>query len=796
MKRNHFKLIFSAVSALVTGFQGTAFAQNWQPNAYHYEYNAGPAAAGDRAAEIVDLYAQQPENKFISDQLSPVQKFRFTFGAMMLRTNYAPNTIKIFAIGQDAVDDAELVKLPGTGTGYSTRVQIIANFHGVDSSIATSNASFQTIKGQYGSFDHPYAEKDARGVWQVTKKIIREGREVTEVIKSKLVDNYLWTIFNSKNSPIVSHREKAWEWEIKNNLQSLRLLILFGGASQDAFAEFLQKRGFKVPTRMAPSELAKIKVPESKLVFAGGNNEFPVLQTKDGKDLYAQLVGRRLDYTKDKDKADATQALIDNPKRALELMAFTGGGVSGSGVLTAAQLGGYDLTKVENQNGEQTFSLKGLRLSDGTIIDKDIAFVASPHPTSLSSNVQQAARIVTALFEKVRPLIGGANAIEPDLRADGTLMVNKFARNLQEDVFSWDRAFLPRRVVPFGAPASILRPKSSADRLGPQVLVSEPPSKEALRAAGIRKLEDIFDASEIEAAKRVQPVEPLNDDDLWAQHSRQANAKGLADPGPGAEMAKLMVENLGASVLRRSKAPILGFFAHYRGTFQNPRALIMYDQLDLEDRNTFRAATGARGQLLSGLMRDLGLTSNYLVLTTAPLDMTGATMGELEAVRGETEKYREAVLAKVLAGNSVSVIFTDGPLAKIEVPRILNKLGKSVEVINIERGDDPARLIVAAGNEAKRRLELANVRISGTPAAIPVQHLPWNSRDWERVTSGTVIEAKGAFKGKSYAIVTPNFVAEQKAHPLDTTTQAVEAMKQDLQTNRIPLANDRFPNNR
>jgi hypothetical protein len=764
----------TALSLILAQLALPAAAQNWQPEGYHYEYNAGPAAAGDSAAEIINLYAEQPENKFISDSLSPVQKFRYTFGAMMLRTNFAPNSIKIFAIGQDAVDDAELVKLPGTGTGYSTRVQNIANFHGVDTSIATSNASFQTIKGQYGSFDHPYVEKGVNGK--------------LEIKQSKFIDNYLWTIFNGKSSPIVTHREKAWEWQIKNNMKSLRLIILFGGASQDAFAEFLLKRGFKVPTRLLPSRLAKIQVPESKLEYSGGNNEFPVLQTKDGKDLYAKLLGRRLDYKKLEDQTAAITALKNAGQSAIDMMAFNGGGVRGSGILTAAQLGGYDLTKVKNQNGTQTFSLKGLRLSDGTIIDKDIAFVGSPHPTSLSTNAQQASATVTALFEKVKPFIGGNNAIEPDLKADGTPMVNSYARG---EAFQYGRAFLPRRVVPFGAPDSILRPKASADRLGPQVLVSEPPSKQDLRAAGVRNLEEIFDAAAIEAAKNVQPVEALNENDLWAQHSRQDSTRELADPGPGAEMAKLMVENLDRSVLPSSKAPVLGFFAHYRGTFENPKALIMYDSLDLEDRNTFRAATGARGQLLNGLMRDLGLELNQLVLTTAPVDMTGATAAELETVRKGTEGYREAVLAKVLAGSSLQVIFTDGSMAKSETSRILRKLRRSdIPVINVDRNSD--RGIVLAGTEAKSVLNLRNARISGNPAGIPIQHLPWNSRDWERVTSGTVIEAKGAFKGKSYAIVTPNFVAQQNARPLSSTSQAVEAMKRDLQIMSIPLANDRF----
>ncbi|MCC7403873.1 MAG: hypothetical protein IT288_05690 [Bdellovibrionales bacterium] len=753
--------------------------QNWQPESYHYEYNAGPMAAPKEAAlKIINTYAAQPENKFISEEVSASQKFRYAFGAMMLRTNYAENTIKIFAIGQDAVDDAELVKLPGTGTGYSTRVQNIANHHGVDTSIATSNASFQTIKGQYGAFDHPYVELDANGEYQLKQ--------------SKYIDNYLWAMFNGELSPIVTHREEAWEWMLKNNPQSMRLIILFGGAAHDAFAGFLNKRGFRVPTRLNPDRLKAIKVPQSRLVYAGGNDEFPVLLTTKGKDLYQELLGRRLDYKQLPDKQAAIAALKKAGAEAIKKMKFVSGGISDSGVFHPGQLGGFDLNKVQRKVGNKwvsTRSLKGLKLSDGTIVQTDIAFVASPHPTSLSSNIAEASKTINLIFSQVQDLIGGDKAIEPDLDADGNRLTNDYAKG---NPFKYGRAYLPRRVVPFGAPDSILRPKSSADRIGPQVLVSEPPSREELKKARIKERAELFDADAIDRAKNAEPVEPLNPNDIWSQHSRQPENRELADPGPGAEMAKVMVENLDRAALEFSPAPVLGFFAHYRGSFKKPRALIMYDSLDLEDRNTFRAATGARGQALNGLMRDLGVELEQLVLTTIPMDLTGADEAQISAARQATEGYREAVLAPVLEQESLEVIFTDGPVAQNEVARILKKLGhKEIVVINIPRGDTALDGIAEAGREAKSKLsQFSSKKINAKFAAIPIQHLPWNSRDWERVTSGTVIEANGAYKGKTYLVVTPNFVFRQSLKPLASTVKAVKAVNADLQKAGIPMAKD------
>jgi hypothetical protein len=191
-------------------------------------------------------------------------------------------------------------------------------------------------------------------------------------------------------------------------------------------------------------------------------------------------------------------------------------------------------------------------------------------------------------------------------------------------------------------------------------------------------------------------------------------------------------------------------------------------------------------------MRDLGVELEQLVLTTIPMDLTGASKAEVNAAREATEEYREALLAEVLAQKSLEVIFTDGPVAQNEVERILEKLGQpEIVVINIPRGATALEGIAEAGREAKSKVaRFRSKTVNAKFAAIPIQHLPWNSRDWERVTSGTVIEANGEFKGKTYLVVTPNFVFRQQLKPLPTTVKAVKSVNADLQKAGIPMAKD------
>lgn len=238
------------------------------------------------------------------------QKFRYIFGMMLTRTYYEKNSAKILFIGQDATHIAETAKQPGT-SGFGGRVQSVGNHFGVDQGVATTNAYISTIKGQYGAFDHLYVEMGADGV-----PIVKQ---------SSYVDNELWMLSNGRQSEILLKREEFWEWMIRNNPDSLKLMVMFGGAARDSWAEFLIGRGWVVPTRMDPERPKGIQVPETKLVYAGGNNEFPVPVDRKGRDVHEILVGRRLDYTDVKEQALAVETMKKSGQRRIDLRVFTGG---------------------------------------------------------------------------------------------------------------------------------------------------------------------------------------------------------------------------------------------------------------------------------------------------------------------------------------------------------------------------------------------------------------------------------------------------------------------------------------
>jgi hypothetical protein len=354
-----------------------------------WEYNPGPDPKTESGRAVVDIYAELPEYSEMSEKLMEDQKFRYIFGLMMTRTYFDPNAVKILFVGQDATHIAEAAKQPGT-SGFGARVQSIGNFFGVDQGVSTTNAFLSTIKGQYGSFDHIYIEKDSTG-----KQLIKQ---------SSYVDNELWELANGRSSEIRIKREAFWEWLIKNNPKSLQLIVMFGGAARDAFAEFLISNGAQVGTRFNPNRLSQVQVPETTLVYAGGNNEFPVPINKMGKDIYQILVGRKLDYSKPADQKAAIDALKNNSEKAIQMMVFTGGGLKGSGIRNAAQLGGYDLENVVI-NGRKTNSLKGLKLKDGFQIKEDIGFTMSPHPTVLSQQTPaQASASLKKSFARLNDL--------------------------------------------------------------------------------------------------------------------------------------------------------------------------------------------------------------------------------------------------------------------------------------------------------------------------------------------------------------------------------------------------------
>lgn len=753
-------------------------AFDWEPGSQRWEYNPGPDPKDAAGRALIDIYAELPEYMAMSDELMESQKFRFIYGLMMTRADFGRDKVKVLFVGQDATHIAEAAKQPGT-SGFGARVQSIGNFFGVDQSVATTNAFLSTIKGQYGAFDHIFVEKG------------KDGRQ--QIRQSAYVDNELWMLANGRDSEILKKREAFWEWMIKNNPEALRLVVAFGGAARDAWGEFLIARGAKVGTKFKADRLKSVQVPETRLVHAGGNNEFPVPIDRNGKDVYEILLGRRPDYSKPEDQKAAVDALKANSDRALTLMVFTGGGLYGSGVMNPAQLGGYDLDQVEI-NGENTTSIKGLKLSDGSVVKDEIGFTMSAHPSSLSRlTPAEASATLKKSFARLEELKRRGWRVEPDLDDEGRPMKNLWAEGQD---YRYGRADIRARYFEFGAPDDRRVSRADASRLDPQTIVAG--SRDRVK----------FDSALVEAAKRAQPAEPKDPRDLWSVRPRQKDTRYVFDRGPGKEIAEAIMKSIDREKLFEPKAgmkvvkggedatfeahgidafytkthPGTGLFGLHRGDFYKARALVLADPHGIDDWNTARALTGARGQYLHGLMKDLGFGEEYLVIKTVPVGMDGATPAEWEVVRERTEAYREAAISAALKNSDIETIFTDGAVAKIEMERVLKKLkATKIKVVNIERkGMDPASGIADAGTALGKK-------VSAKMADLPRSHLPWWARIWEGTSGDRVIDATGKARGGVRALVAPDWVAKQKVQALPAVTQSIAAIRAELDRNNIRL---------
>ncbi|MBK9293868.1 MAG: hypothetical protein IPM57_05400 [Oligoflexia bacterium] len=747
-------------------------ANPWGPGSQEWEYNPGPNPEEGMQKELVNIYAELPEYMEMSDELMEEQKFRYIFGLMMTRMfTFGKDTTKILFVGQDATHIAEAAKQPGT-SGFGARVQSIGNFFGVDQGVATTNAFLSTIKGQYGAFDHFFVEFNSEGE--------------AELKQSSFVDNELWLLANGSQSEIRIQRERFWEWVIKNNPEALKLMVVFGGAARDAFAEFLIARGAKVGTFTDAKRLENIRVPETALKYAGGNNEFPVLVDKNGNDIYEILLGRRLDYSKSKDQTAAIKALKNAGQKAIDMMVFTGGGLKGSGILNPAQLGGYNLEDVEI-NGKRTNSLQGLTLSDGTVVESVIGFTMSAHPSSLSKMKPSAAsKALKKSFERLEDLKSQGWYIEPDLEDNGKPRRNAWHEGEEYD---YGRADIRQGYFEFGAPDDRRVSRADASRLNPQTIV-----------IGTRKGAK-FDKTLIEEAKRATPSEGKDPKDLWSNRPRQKDTRFEFDLGPGEKIAKAIMTSIDRESLFELKPgykkivdkntgadlsfqeygidayytkthPGTGVFGIHRGNFQTAQALILADPHGIDDWITARALTGERGQYLHGLMNDLGFGENYLVIKTVPVGMDGATEEEWEVVKEKTKAYREAALKEAFKNKQIKTIFTDGEIAAAEMSRILKKFNIKMKVVDIQRGNLASHGMIEAGG-------------SGKMADIPRSHLAWWSRIWEGTSGDRVIDAVGKMRGGVRALVTPNWVARQRVLPSPRVKKSINALKAELEKNGL-----------
>ena len=759
----------------------------------------GPNPNDPMHRELIDIVARMPYMPGISEALTGEQKFRLIFGPVFWRMILKPNTLKILFIGQDATHIAEAAERTATA-GYGGRAQDVANYLGVDLGAGFINTYAYTIYGQAAAFDTPF--------------FVTEGGK-TDVRFATMVDNATWLMTYDQASPITRWRNELIDWICRYHRESLRLIVTFGGAARDGAGAFIVGRGGKVGNKMPARDLADVRVPMTESTGAGGNKEFTTLLGRgDGLDLYPLLAGRRLDYKKVEkvegrdvsvDQEAAKQALRHAMEKdaqgTLARIAFTEGGLKNSGLLDPAQFG-YDFDEIEIGGVKSTRNLKDLLLSDGKLFGHDLVIAEFPHPTRLSQMSKKDA--AEAIRRGLAPILEYAKRIPPD---EGFL--NKVAAGIP---YEYGRAALRQAFYSFGTPLSRQVGISLASRMSrhPNVIIFG-------TADGLD-----FDMARIDEMTAAGPARPIVDEPILTGRPTSPAARYDYDLGPDEEWARLFKKNLDLDLIYAEKpglsaekdgiaaynvknAPVHSDFGHYRGTFDHPRVLILADPDGADDLITSRALTGARGQYLQGLMRDIGVPERYFLLKTVPFDMDGATDEEYRAVLGQTRAYREGILRKLFAENKFDLILTDGKYAEEELVRIRGGNTEGVPVVNIQRsGRGNAYGIAEAGERIAKLEPFRGAKITGESANIPRAHLTYYAHLWEgtsgdRVITGrdTMISVRDRETGKmkqvlshgpgyAYAVVAPRWAYGPEVQLDEETARATRALVQRLEDAHLP----------
>ena len=271
------------------------------------------------------------------------------------------------------------------------------------------------------------------------------------------------------------------DWIIRNNKETLKLVVVFGGAAQDAIGTYIESAGGQVGARYTRDQIQaqKIQIPFFKSESGAANKETPVALTKTNQNVFEYL-GVSIPYknlgslnaTNDKQAQakllEAKEKLVTGIDVVYPELALSNGGIGNSGIIHPAQIGGYDLKKI-NIAGENTISLKNLKLSDGTTIANDILVAEFPHPTSLSASEMQNKGSASVKVGKSLQTLGfmrdkGWN-IEPDAKLE-----NKFTTSKP---YVYGRTDIPPDFYDFGTPKNRMVSVSSASRMSgnPNIVV-------------------------------------------------------------------------------------------------------------------------------------------------------------------------------------------------------------------------------------------------------------------------------------------------------------------------------------
>lgn len=709
---------------------------------------------------------------------APRDKFRYPYGIMPWRGPTDENSVSVLVIGQDGTHIAEAAGRPFTG-GTGGRVQNVLGYLGVRDSAMFINTFSYTIYGQYTDFGAPYINGD-------------------KVVFSPHLTPEGFLLAQDPNNPYVQWRNNFIDHIIDSNRDSLKLIMLIGGAASDTFATYIRSRAGEksVPFRLSDTSFKKHQAILYGNARTVGNREFYFPADENGNDL---LNKGRVDYKSTSVQADIKKKAQANIDDLIRVKA----GEFDNGFLNKAQLG-YDLRKMD-VGGPVKLSLKGLKIR-GNALKNDIRFISFRHPGSMSASLEKNFR---DRLDDVKDFHDKDGWQYPSTDPD---MSNLLAKQGGKSFDYNDKPPIPAKDFPLGKSKAVIVNQSLASRNGKNTIViggrdrmffdSELKKFEEeladIKKAGksSKKLESkikrlktgaefakadsrkALKGLPAEGTKTFEGTQPWNPAQTNDEFDRGPDAQGASTANTWTELFNSIplldvfedkngkkhkdltakyLEKIPSTDFHVSSHPFHGAFGFFRGNTVDPEVLIIADPSDndLDDLYTARALTGDVGQKLHGLMSGLNVGNNYLVVKTLPFDMTSASDNDWAITLKRTYPWRQKVLNRAI-GLKPKLILTIGKHAEKIVAEELNTKISSVHIGDGLRYSRRLILNIKKTNAfGKRRISLVS-----SPMSIPREHLPFPMQAWMGTSGSRVIRAVNQKAGRVYAIICPNWVID------------------------------------
>ena len=202
------------------------------------EYDAGAPAD----SKWIELFGSAPNYRALGIEVfkdiknlyllknSNSEKFRWQFGPMWYRGRLAPESVKVFVVGQEGAQDENVSNRAFTGS-TGTRTQRFLNHLGIHRSYLFLNTFVYTIYGQLTNTEEIGKYKKA-------------GKMAEAAALSEVDARFAW-LEQGEGSPIVDYRHKLFDNMMVTNANTVSLFMGVGSGGKASLANWVNARGGK-----------------------------------------------------------------------------------------------------------------------------------------------------------------------------------------------------------------------------------------------------------------------------------------------------------------------------------------------------------------------------------------------------------------------------------------------------------------------------------------------------------------------------------------------------------------------